>query len=77
MLNLLRKQVLSTNSCNVHRRKISNILLWQVCMTNMCTRISNFSSLSMGEDGDFQNFYGNFSLIGCLPVNINTMAILI
>lgn len=69
--------MLSANSCNVHRREISNILLWQVCMTNICIRISSFSSLSIGEDGDFQNVYGHFPLIGCLSVNINTMAILI
>lgn len=46
-------------------------------MTNECVRVSSFRNLSTGEDGDFQKIYDNFPLIGCLPININTMAILI
>lgn len=57
---------------------ILNILLWQrASLYDECIRIGSFSNLYVGEDGDFQIIYDNFPLIGCLPININTMAILI
>lgn len=49
----------------------------QACVMNECIKMGNFSNLGIGEDGDFQNIYHNFPLIGCLPISANTMAILL